>query len=62
MNQELTCVVDTQPALEHLAHTQDLRQRPVAALQPRQALVDEQVDLRRQTRNFRLQTDMSWQC
>ena len=39
-------MVDAQAALEHLAQAQDLRQRPVAALQPRQALVDEQVDLR----------------
>ncbi len=43
---ELTCVMNAQPALEHLAQAQDLRQRPVAALEPREALVDEQVDLR----------------
>ena len=46
--QQQTCVMDTEPALEHLAQAQDLRQRPVAALEPRQALVNEQVDLRSQ--------------
>jgi len=49
-----TRVVDAQPALQHLAQAQDLRQRPVAALQPRQALIDEQVDLRSEKESSQL--------